>query len=106
MIDTVDYTVDVATDNALDDIPAGGRVGTAVTLTGKTVTNGVADADDVTFTAVTGDTVRAIVLYKSGGSEAASPLIAYIDTSSGPVTPNGSNIVVTWDSGSNKILKL
>jgi hypothetical protein len=68
----------------------------------------VFDADPVTFSSVTGNTVEALVIYKDTGNAATSPLLAYIDTvSSGlPVTPNGGNIVVAWDSGSNKIFKL
>jgi hypothetical protein len=47
------------------------------------------------------------VIYKDTGTAATSPLIAYIDTATGlPVTPNGGDITVTWDNGSNKIFKL
>lgn len=74
-------------------------VGTAVTLGSKTVTNGVFDAADVTFTAVTGATVEAIIIYKDTGSAATSPLIAYIDSGTGlPVTPNGGDINVAWNA--------
>lgn len=83
-------------------------VGTPQTLANKTVTNGVFDADDVTFTAVSGNSVEALVVYKDTGNAATSPLIAYLDTGYAglPVTPNGGNITVTWDSGSNKIFAL
>jgi len=77
-----------------------GVVGTPVTLTSKTVTNGVFDAADVTFTAVAGNSVEAIIIYKDTGSAATSPLIAYLDSGTGlPVTPNGGDITITW-SGS------
>jgi hypothetical protein len=48
------------------------------------------------------------VLYKHTGSDATARLIAYIDTASSglPVTPNGGDIVVQWDSGANRIFKL
>ena len=82
-------------------------VGTAVTLSSKTSTSGVADAADAAFTAVSGSTVEALVIYKDTGSSATSPLIAYIDTATGlPATPNGGDITVTWDNGANKIFKL
>lgn len=84
-----------------------GVVGTAVTLANKTSTNGVADADDAVFSSVTGNTAEALVIYKDTGSAATSPLIAYIDTATGlPVTPNGGNITVVFDSGANRIFKL
>lgn len=74
-------------------------VGTPQTLGTKTFTNGVFDAADVTYTAVTGNSVEALVIYIDTGSAATSPLVAYIDTSvTGlPVTPNGGDITVTWN---------
>ena len=107
LIDVADYTVDLDADVNLDDIPAAARVAVSGALTGKTVTDGVADAADVTFTAVTGDECEAIVLYKHTGTESTSRLIAYIDSATGlPVTPNGADIKVEWDNGSDKIFKL
>lgn len=155
-------------------------VGTPQTLTSPTITNGVLDAADATFTAVSGATVEALAIYKDTGVESTSRMIALITgkhivtvavaptgtytevvvdplaagipdntvltfsngqsvtvngnmsagarsitvdstsvaltagsralapaTGSGlPVTPNGGNIVVTWDNGANKIAKL
>jgi hypothetical protein len=75
-------------------------VGTPQTLGTKTVTDGVFDAADVTFTAVSGSSVEALVIYKDTGTAGTSSLIAYIDTvASGlPVTPNGGNISVAWNA--------
>ncbi len=68
---------------------------------------GAADGADVTFTSVSGPTIEAIVIYRDTGTEATSPLIAYIDTATGlPITPNGGDIIVTWDNGANKIFKV
>ena len=48
-----------------------------------------------------------IIIYKDTGTEATSPLIAMIDTATGlPITPNGGDIIVTWDNGVNKIFKV
>jgi hypothetical protein len=104
LVDAADYTFSQAHDN-LDDIPAGARVATSGALASKTVASGVADAADVTLTAVTGDPAEAIVIYKHTGTEATSRLIAYIDNFAA-VTPNGQDIVVQWDSGANRIFKL
>jgi hypothetical protein len=75
-------------------------VGTPQTLGSKTFTNGTFDAADVTFTAVTGSSVEALVIYIDTGTPTTSPLVAYIDTSvTGlPVTPNGGNITITWNA--------
>lgn len=152
-------------------------IGTAQTLTSPTVLAGVADAADPTFTAVSGNSVEALLLYKDTGTPSTSRVIALITgkhivtaaatltagttlvveplvapipsgtvltfstgqtatltalasagdrtltvssttitvagralapaTGSGlPVTPNGGNIGVTFDNGTNKIFKL
>jgi len=76
------------------------EVGTAVTLTSKTITNGVFDADNVTFTSVSGASVEALIIYKDAGLTTTSPLIMYIDVAASglPVTPNGNNIDVQFNA--------
>jgi len=107
LVDTGTYTVNLSTHEFLSDIASGARVATSGALASKTVTAGVADAADVTFTAVSGSSAEAIVLYQDTGTVGTSRLIAYIDTATGlPVTPNGGDITVAFDSGSNKIFKL
>ena len=75
-------------------------VGTPQTIGSKTFTNGVFDGADITYTAVTGNSVEALVLYIDTGTAGTSPLVAYIDSSvTGlPVTPNGGDITVTWNA--------
>jgi len=107
LVDTDDYTVDLATHDNLDDVAAGSRVATSGALISKTVTDGVADADNVTLSSVSGDESEAIVIYKHTGTESTSRLIAYIDTAAGlPVIPSGGDIVIKWSSGDDKIFKL
>ena len=107
LVDTSAYTANLSTDTFLSSITSGARIATSANLASKTVTAGVADAADITFTAVTGASVEAVVLYKDTGSAGTSRLIAYIDTATGlPVTPNGGDITIQWDSGSNRIFKL
>lgn len=107
LVDTSGYTVNLATDQFLSIIAGAAIIATSANLSGKTSTAGVADANDVTFNSVSGASVEALVIYQDSGSAATSRLIAYIDTATGlPVTPNGGNITVTWDSGANRIFKL
>lgn len=97
LVDTAAYTPNFATDDFLADIPSGDRIATSANLAGKTSEDGVADANDVTFSTVSGDQSEALVIYKDTGDAATSPLIAYIDTATGlPVTPGGGDITVTW----------
>jgi len=53
-------------------------VGTKQNLTSPTVTNGVADAGDVTFTAVSGASVEAIAVFRDTGTASTSRMVALI----------------------------
>ena len=107
LVDTGAYTPQTAIHQYLSDISGSARIAGPVTLTSKTTTGGAADAADVTFTSVTGPSIEAIVIYIDTGTESTSPLVAFIDTATGlPITPNGGDIIVTWDNGVNKIFKV
>ena len=107
LVDRGAYTPQTAVHQYLADIPISARIAGPVTLTTKATTGGAADGADVTFTSVTGPSIEAIVIYSDSGSEATSPLISFIDTATGlPITPNGGDIIVTWDNGTNKIFKV
>jgi hypothetical protein len=109
------YTFNTAHKFVADATSAGATLVATATLASTTVTNGVADAGDVIFNTVpTGTACNALLIYQSsaptGGADlpaASQRLIAYIDSASGlPVTPNGGNINVVWDNGSNRIFNL
>ena len=74
--------------------------------------NGVAgyNASFATTTAYqvpSGAVVSAFVIYKKNTAESDSRLIAFFDTATAmPVTGNGGDITIIWDTGSNKIFKL
>lgn len=99
------YTYSAAHD-AYDDVSS--VVGTPQTLTGKSVTDGVFNADSpLTYTSVTGSQITQIVLFKDTGTPSTSLLLEHIDTATGlPLTPNGGNITLSWDTGANKIFAL
>lgn len=77
-----------------------GVVGTPQTINNTTVTNGLFDGDNVTYTAVTGNSAEALLIYIDTGTAATSRLVAWIDTSvTGlPVTPNGGDITIQWNA--------
>ena len=97
LIDTGTYTYS-DTHDFFNDVT--GVVGTPQTLTSKSVTNGVFDAADVTFTSVTGNSVEALLIYIDTGTSTTSRLVAYIHTgvTGLPVTPNGGDITITWNA--------
>ena len=99
LVDTGTYTYSASHDFYSD---LSGIVGTDQRIASPTVSAGTFDGADLTYTAVSGNTVEALVIYrKNSGADTTWRLVAYIDTSvTGlPVTPNGGNITVTW-SGS------
>lgn len=98
LVDTGTYTYSSAHD-FYDDVSAA-VVGTPQTIGTKTYANGLLDGADVTFTAVTGATCEALVIYLDSGVAGTSRLVAYLDTgvTGLPVTPNGGDISITWNA--------
>jgi len=98
LVDAGDYTY-ASAHNALDDVPASGRVAVTGPLSAITITGGVFDASNQTFTAVSGDQSEALIIYVSTGTESTSRLVCYIDSATGlPVTPNSGDITVNWNA--------
>jgi len=110
LVDSALYTPNLATDQFLSDVVAGGAVIASFSgMTSKTTAAGVADAADVTFTAVTGAVSEYLVVYQDTTVAGTSRLIGLLDSAGVtglPVTPNGGDIQITFDSGANKIFKL
>lgn len=104
------YVYDAAHD-FLADVGAAARVATSAAFSGKSITNGVLDADDVTLSALpTGDTITAIIVYQDTGNEATSRLLLHFDTKADTtaisVATNGGDVVVTWSNAATKIAQI
>lgn len=116
LVDTAIHNPNLSSDVYFGDVATLARIGNSSghtradmpLLAGKTSTDGVADAGTVTFlTVAAGAALGALVLFKDTGADGTSPLIAKLDTGVGlPVTPNGGNITVAFDTGVNKIFVL
>lgn len=98
LVDTGVVSFSSAHDN-YDDISAG-VVGTPVTLASKTITGGVFDAADISFTGLTSaPTIEALAIYYDSGTPSTSTLIAWIDTATGlPAAAGATQVNVTWDA--------
>lgn len=98
LVDTGSYTYS-ATHEFYTSL-AGVTATTSAGLATKTYVNGLFDADNITFSAVSGAVSEALVIWIDTGSGATSRLVAYIDTgvSGLPVTPNGGDITVSWNA--------
>jgi hypothetical protein len=78
-----------------------GAVSTAHYLLTPTVSSATFDSSDITFASVAaGSTLTGVLLIRLIGNASNNSLpVCYLDTATGlPVTPNGGNISVTWDS--------
>lgn len=107
LVDTGVYTFNTAHEDRAD-VPNSAVVATA-NLASKTITSGVFDADDASFTSVSGANCEALIIYHTDvqGGNTTSRLIAYVDSASGlPILPNGGDITVRFSSGASKIFAL
>ena len=112
LIDTDVYTFSTAHEDRAD--VANSAVVATATLGSKTVTAGVFDAADATFTSVSGANCEALIIYHNTGDaendgtdQTTSRLIAFIDTATGlPILPNGGDITVRFSDGASKIFAL
>jgi hypothetical protein len=110
------YTYD-STDVTVADVTSGGGViaATSGALASKTFTGGVVDAADITFTAVTENAAaHGLLIFQAsavtGGADVAAGsqrVVAWLDSGTLlPVAPNGGDVIVSWDSGANRIFAL
>ncbi len=103
------YSVNLATHDFYDDVVADEIADAGASVANSTVTGaGVLDADDFTFTAVTGTEVSYIIVSLYNATDSARALLFYIDTAGAnlPFTPNGSDVTIQWSSGGSKIAQL
>lgn len=104
---TSSYTPNYTTDQYLSAISGGYIVAQSGTFSSLSSSLGTANAANETVSSVTGAQFGYVTIYSFITNAAASPLIMNIDAATGlPCTPNGGNIVVQWDSGTNKIFTL
>ena len=109
------YTFSASHKFVSDVTGAGGTInGTSAALTSKTVTGGVFDAADTTVTTTASAVDHGILLFQSsavtGGADVAASaqrVIAWYDTGTGlPIQPGTGSTPITWDNGTNKILRV
>jgi hypothetical protein len=101
-----------AAHTSLADIPSGARVFTSDPLTGKSVTNGVCDANDVDIAGLADtdpDVVGLAVIYLRG-TEAGSPFALWFDTDAAAqlinYSPSTNTLRIRWSNGVNRIFRV
>ena len=109
------YTFNAAHKFVSDVTGAGGVInGTSAALANKTITGGTFDADDTTAATTASAVDHGILVFQAsaaaGGADVAATaqrVIAYYDTGTGlPIQPGTGSTPITWDSGTNRILKV
>jgi hypothetical protein len=98
------YSPNFSSNQFLSDITGGGGtiVASSPNLSGKTWVGGLFNASGITFSAVpAGAACDHLVLYYDTGVPGSSVLLCALDSgfTGLPVTPDGSDIVVTWAAG-------
>lgn len=107
MFVTTSYTPSYNSDQYVSDVTSGAIVATSGNFSSVSSSLGTADAANETVSSVSGSQFAYVIIFKQTGTTTTSNLIMNIDTATGlPCTPNGGNIVVQWDSGTNKIFTL
>lgn len=100
------FVLNMTVNDFKDDVAAA-IVATTSTIASPTITNGVFDHADITFSAVTGSNIEWFVWYKHTGVNSTSRLYFAVDswsTASNPIVPNGGDIVLQLNASG--ILKL
>ena len=96
IVDT--YTPDEVNHEFLSDLPTDAIVASQIATNRQTDGQGTALADDTVFTAVTGDTIGGLVIYKDTGTDSSSRLVAFVFNHPAlPISPNGEDIAIEWD---------
>jgi hypothetical protein len=79
-------------------VSGGNIVSAGVTLTSKTNVLGLLSAANTTWTSVTGSQVTQLVIYVNGTPGSTDYILLNLNTGTNlPVTPNGGNIVASYD---------
>jgi hypothetical protein len=103
------YSVNLSTHEFLSDIDEAHIAATSSSLSGKTTSSGIFDADNINVENYGTSGFAYIVLYKDTGVRSTSRLIAYIDTATGlpaPATSEVISITVNWSNDVYKIFSL
>lgn len=82
--------------------------GRSAALGGKSITNGIFDANDSTLNATAANQSNALVIFIHTGNDATARLLWYLDDAVGlPFTPEaGQACPLVWDNGADKIFVL
>jgi hypothetical protein len=106
------YTPDLKKHQTLSDIPVAARLGkdgntepeTFPQLTLLSPEDGICDANDVDFGMIpSGNEIKGVVLYKDDAKNKGTVLIAFVGVN---FITNGTQVIIGWDGGPDKIFRL
>lgn len=109
LVDTADYTVNLATHEFRDaaGLAAGIEEISGLMTLVDAAADGLVDASDVALVGTVGDTCEGILIYQDEGSAAADRLVFWWDTGIGgmPVTLGG-DVTIVWSNGADLIARI
>lgn len=107
LVDTADYTVDLANHDFLDDVAVASREETSGNMTLiDAAADGIVDANDIAFVGTAGDQCEGIIVYRFVTNDADSLPLFWWDSVTGMPVTLGGDVNVIWDAGANKIAKI
>lgn len=100
LVDTADYTVNLATHEFRDatGLSTGIEETSGLMVLTDAAVDGVVDASDVTFTGTTGDNCEGILVYQDEGAAASDRLLFWWDSASGLPVTLGGDVTVQWNA--------
>lgn len=111
-VDEGDDTISQASDVDAADRTAGAQVpafssAPALQNNASTISSNVLvwDADDLTFSSLSGDQVESYDIFKDSGTDTTSPMVGNFDDATGlPLTPSGGNVTIVFHA--NGIIRI
>lgn len=104
LIDTADYTVNLTTHDAIDDVAAAAREENGALTLIDAADDGVLDANDITYVGTAGDQCEGVLVAKDSGVEATSWLLFWWDSGSGLPVTLGGDVTVSWGNVAGTLL--
>jgi hypothetical protein len=100
LVDTADYTVNLATHEFRDaaGLAAGIEETSAAMTLVSAAADGILDASDVTLTGTAGDTCEGILLWQEKGTAATDRLLVWWDTAGGLPVTLGGDVTIQWNA--------
>ncbi len=107
LIDTADYTVDLANHEFLTSVAAAAREETSGNMTlVDAAADGVVDASDIALVGTAGDQCEGILVYDFETGDSDSALLFWWDSAPGLPVTLGGDVDIVWPNTADRIARI